>query len=100
MISQLKRDRKIEREKKEGRETRNIIYCKIKKNINLYHIYLNIQTEYDEEELVHVEELDELFEKLVDNGMYSIGVAKDWQEGREIEVKSERDEEIDSYVQD
>lgn len=59
-----------------------------------------MQTGYDEEELVHVEEPDESFEKLVDNGMYSIGAAEDWQEGGEIEVEPERDEKTDTYLQD
>ncbi|XP_071566011.1 uncharacterized protein [Temnothorax nylanderi] len=58
------------------------------------------EEEYSEENLVHVEEFDESFKKLVDNGMYWIGMAKDWQEGREIEVELERDEETDTYVQD
>jgi len=39
-----------------------------------------------------------LFQKLV-NSVYSIDVAKDWQEDREIE-ESERDEETDAHVQD
>lgn len=50
-----------------------------------------------EEKPIHVEESDESFEKLLD-GMYSIGVAEDWQE--EIEVEPERDEETDADVQD
>lgn len=58
-----------------------------------------MQGEYDEEELVLVKEPGESFEKLVD-GMYSIGVAGDWQEDREIEVEAERDEETDTYVED
>jgi len=58
-----------------------------------------MQTEYDDEEFIHIEESNELFQKLV-NSVYSIDMAKDWQEDREIEVESERDEETDAYVQD
>ncbi|XP_024871447.1 uncharacterized protein LOC112454348 [Temnothorax curvispinosus] len=58
------------------------------------------EEEYSEENPVHVEEFDESFKKLVDNGMYWIDMAEDWQKGREIEVESERDEETDTYVQD
>ncbi|XP_077256437.1 uncharacterized protein LOC143894168 isoform X3 [Temnothorax americanus] len=68
-------------------------------NNRLMHARL-AEKEYSEENLVHVEEFDESFEKLMDNGMYWIGMAEDWQEGREIEVESERDEETDTYVQD
>jgi len=58
-----------------------------------------MQTEYDDEEFIHIEESNELFQKLV-NSVYSIDSAKDWQEDREIEVESERDEETNSYVKD
>ncbi|KYQ49918.1 hypothetical protein ALC60_11093 [Trachymyrmex zeteki] len=49
--------------------------------------------EYDEEELAYEEE-PESFEKVVD----SISVPEDWQEDREIEVESERDEETNMYM--
>ncbi|KYN22958.1 PREDICTED: uncharacterized protein LOC108758743 [Trachymyrmex cornetzi] len=50
--------------------------------------------EYDEEKFAYEEESDESFEKVVD----SISVPEDWQEDREIEIESERDEETNAYV--
>ncbi|KYM96237.1 PREDICTED: uncharacterized protein LOC108779634 [Cyphomyrmex costatus] len=52
------------------------------------------QEEYDEEEFAYEEEPDESFEKVVD----LISVPEDWQEDREVEVKSERDGETNAYV--